>query len=126
MSETSLQYQVLKQGGQLTAVSVPHPIPGNDEICICTKAVALNPLDWKSRAYGDMVESWPAVLGVDVAGIVDSVGESVKDFKVGDEIFSACGMSVRAGAFQEIVTVPSFLVAQKPSSLTFEEAASLP
>ena len=73
-----------------------------------------------------MVESWPAVLGVDVAGIVDSVGESVKDFKVGDEIFSACGMSVRAGAFQEIVTVPSFLVAQKPSSLTFEEAASLP
>jgi NADPH:quinone reductase-like Zn-dependent oxidoreductase len=126
MSETSLQYQILKPGGSLTKASVPRPAPGLEEICIRTKAVALNPLDWKSRAFGVMVQSWPAVLGVDAAGIVDSVGESVKDFQPGDEVFSLCGMGNRAGAFQEIVTVPSHLVAKKPASLTFEEAASLP
>jgi NADPH:quinone reductase-like Zn-dependent oxidoreductase len=85
MSKTSLQYQVLKQGGPLTKVSVPYPTPGPSEICIRPKAIALNPLDWKRRDYGVMVESWPVVLGIDAAGIVDSVGESVKDVKAGDE-----------------------------------------
>jgi NADPH:quinone reductase-like Zn-dependent oxidoreductase len=126
MSKTSLQYQVLKQGGLLTKVSVPQPAPGPNEICIRPRAIALNPLDWKIRAFGIMVESWPVVLGVDAAGIIDSVGESVKNFTIGDEVFSLCGLDNRAGAFQEIITVPSYFVAKKPTSLSFEEAASLP
>ena len=126
MSRISLQYQIPKQGGSFTEVSVPYPSPGPDEVCIRNKAVALNPLDWKSRKFGVMVQSWPTVLGVDAAGIVDAVGESLKDFKPGDEVFSLCGMGSRAGAFQEIITVPSHLVAKKPVSLSFEDAASLP
>jgi NADPH:quinone reductase-like Zn-dependent oxidoreductase len=126
MSKTSLQYQVLKQGGLLTKVSIPHPTPGPNEMCIRTRAVALNPLDWKSRTFGVMVESFPAVLGADAAGVIDSVGESVKDFKAGDEVFSLCGLDNRKDAFQEIITVPSHFVAKKPASLTFEEAATLP
>lgn len=126
MSGTSVQYQLSKPGGSFTKAYVPHPVPGPEEICIRTKAVGLNPLDWKSRAFGIMVQSWPAVLGVDAAGIIDAVGESVKDFQPGDEVLSLCGMGNRAGAFQEIITVLSHLVAKKPSSLSFEEAASLP
>jgi NADPH:quinone reductase-like Zn-dependent oxidoreductase len=126
MSKTSLQYQLPKQGATFTKVSIPHPTPGPDEICIRTKAIALNGLDWKAHNFGVMVQSWPAVLGFDAAGIIDSVGESVKDFKSGDEVFGLCGMDTRAGAFQEIITVPSYCVAKKPASLTFEEAASLP
>jgi len=126
MSKTSLQYQLSKQGGPFTKVSVPHPTPGPDEICIRTRAVALNPVDWKNRAFGVTVQSWPTVLGNDAAGVIDSVGESIKDFKPGDEVFSPCGMGNRGGAFQEIITVPSHVVAQKPASLSFEEAASLP
>jgi len=72
------------------------------------------------------VESWPTVLGVDAAGIVESVGESVKHFKTGDEVFSLCGLDNRKGAFQETITVPSHYAANKPVSLSFEEAASLP
>ena len=71
------------------------------------------------------MQSWPAVIGHDAAGVINSVGDSVKDFKLGDEVFSLCGLDNRGGAFQEIVTVPSHLVAKKPASLTFEEAASL-
>jgi NADPH:quinone reductase-like Zn-dependent oxidoreductase len=126
MSKTSLQYQLPSQGGTFTKVSTPYPTPGPEEICIRTKAIALNGLDWKARNFGVEVKSWPAVLGIDAAGIVDSVGESVKDFKAGDEVFSICGLNTRAGAFQEVITVPSYLVAKKPASLTFEEAASLP
>lgn len=126
MSKTSLQYQVDKRGGSFTEASVPHPTPGPNEICIRTKAVALNPLDWKNRAFGVTVQSWPAVLGIDAAGVIDSVGESVEDFKTGDEIFGIGGMDNRGATFQEIITVPSHFVAKKPASLTFEEAASLP
>lgn len=126
MSKTSLQYQLPGQKEQFKTVPVPYPIPGSDEICIRAKAVALNPLDCKSRDFGVMVESWPTVLGVDGAGVIDSIGESVKDFKPGDEVFFLCGLNNRAGAFQEIITVPAHLTAKKPTSLTFEEAASLP
>ena len=126
MSKTSLQYQVSKQGGSFAEASVPYPAPGNNEICIRTKAVALNPLDWKNRAFAVTVQSWPAVLGIDAAGVVDSVGESVKGFKPGDEVFGLGGMDNRGATFQEIFTVPALQVAKKPTSLTFEEAASLP
>lgn len=126
MSKTSLQLQIPQKGESFVKVPVPHPTPGPEEICIRTKAVGLNGLDWKSRAFGIMVQSWPAVLGVDAAGIIDSVGEAVNDFKPGDEVFSLCGMGMRAGAFQEIITVPAHLAAKKPAALTFEEAASLP
>lgn len=126
MSKTSFQYQLSKPGEALSKVSVPLPVPGSEEICIRAKAVALNPVDWKNRAFGVTLQSWPTVLGVDAAGIIDSVGELVKDFKAGDEVFCICGMSNRAGAFQEIITVSSNLAAKKPASWTFEEAASLP
>ncbi len=126
MAKTSLQYQLDKQGGTFTETSVPHPTPGPHEISIRTKAVGLNPLDWKNRAFGVTVQAWPAVLGIDAAGVIDSVGESVKDFNTGDEIFGIGGMDNRGATFQEIITVPSHFAAKKPASLTFEEAASLP
>jgi NADPH:quinone reductase-like Zn-dependent oxidoreductase len=126
MPQTSLQYQLNEKGGQFSVVPVPLPSPGPDEICIRTKAAGLNGLDWKNRDFGIMVQFWPAVFGLDGAGIVESVGESVKDFKPGDEVFSVAGMSNRAGSFQEVFTVSSYLAAKKPASLAFEEAASLP
>ena len=49
------------------------------------------------------------MLGVDAAGVVDAVGEAVKDFTARDEVFSLCGLDNRKGAFQEIITVPRIL-----------------
>ena len=68
------------------------------------------------------MQSQPTGLGVDTAGVTDAVGESVKDFRPGDEVFTFCGMSNRTGSFQEIITMPSHLAAKKGTSLTFEAA----
>ncbi|KAJ0423021.1 GroES-like protein [Aspergillus carlsbadensis] len=126
MSDTVLQYQLSAPNDHFAQVAVPRPIPGPNEVCIRTKAVALNPLDAKKLASGVAVESWPVVLGNDAAGVVESVGNAVRDFRPGDEVFFICGRENRSSAFQEIVTISSRAMAKKPAHFSFEEAASLP
>ncbi|KAM0432841.1 hypothetical protein ACHAPT_004543 [Fusarium lateritium] len=126
MSSTMLQYQAVKQGGPFTLAKVPKPTPEPTDVCIRIKAVALNPLDHKMLTRGEMIKSWPAVLGLDAAGIVEQVGELVTDFKPGQEVFSLCGIGGKTAGFQEVVTVPQHFVSQKPVSLSFEQVASLP
>lgn len=115
-----------RKGGEFTVTDVLPPTPKAGEISIRNKALALNPVDWKKLEYGIMVDSWPAICGADISGVVEDVGEGVNTFKPGDEVFSLAGHDNRAGGFQEVSTVPEHFVAHKPPSLTFEEAASLP
>jgi NADPH:quinone reductase-like Zn-dependent oxidoreductase len=69
------------------------------------------------------------VPGTDVAGHVESVGDSVTRFQTGDEVF---GETVRGyqwhngGAFAEFVSVPQDVLARKPGNITFEQAAAVP
>ncbi|KAJ4209959.1 hypothetical protein NW767_000239 [Fusarium falciforme] len=126
MSDTMLQYQSVKQGGPFALATVPKPKPEPTDVCIRIKAVALNPLDYKMLTRGEMVRSWPAVFGLDGAGIVEEVGDEVADFKPGQEVFALCGIGGKTAGFQEIVTVPQHFVSQKPASLTFEQVVSLP
>lgn len=63
------------------------------------------------------------MLGIDAADMIEVVGESVKDFKDGDEVFGLCGIENRTGAFHEIITISSYQAANKSAFLTFEEAA---
>lgn len=115
-----------RKGGEFTVIDVLAPTPEAGEVSIRNKALALNPLDWKKLEYGIMVDSWPGIFGVDMAGVVDSVGEGVDAFRPGDEVFSLAGHANRAGGFQEVSAVPEHFVAHKPPSWTFEEAASIP
>jgi len=65
------------------------------------------------------------IPGKDVAGQVEAVGASVKQFKPGDEVFgdlSACGW----GAYAEYVSVPESAIAPKPANISFESAAAVP
>lgn len=120
------QYQTTKQGGPFALVTAPKPKPGPNEVSIRPKAVALNAIDWKNLKFGAIVRSWPAVLGIEGAGIVDSVGEDVTAFKTGDEVMSFGHGIVGNGTFREIYTVPENFVVKKPGILNFEEATSLP
>jgi NADPH:quinone reductase len=105
----------------------PKPQPGATELLVRIHAVALNPVDYKIREAG----AWarvkpPAILGYDAAGVVEAVGASVKAFKPGDAVFYSPDIWGVPGACAEYHVVDESIVAHKPKSLTFDEAAALP
>jgi NADPH:quinone reductase-like Zn-dependent oxidoreductase len=109
---------------------VEKPSPGDDELLIKVHAASVNPLDWHRvrgtpylmRKDAGLRKPKATRLGVDFAGIVEAVGKNVTQFKPGDEVFGA-----RTGAFAQYVCVrESRAVVRKPSSVTFEQAASVP
>ena len=61
---------------------------GPGELLVKVEATALNPFDWKVQAYGafDMVDTYPTVLGWDMAGNVVRIGEGVHAFAIGDRV----------------------------------------
>ncbi|MEM1282065.1 MAG: NADP-dependent oxidoreductase, partial [Chlamydiota bacterium] len=70
---------------------------------------------------------FPAILGWDVAGVVEEVGDGVKDLSVGDFVYAFCRRSiVKEGTFAEYVAFDAKNVAHKPSNLTMAQSASLP
>lgn len=66
---------------------IDFPTPTADEIVVKVHALAINPVDWKMQDMGLFVQSWPTVLGCDVAGEVHEVGSGVTRFKKGDRVF---------------------------------------
>jgi len=125
-NQTIKQYVAVKQGGPFQLVEAEYPTPEPNEVCIRNRAVAINPLDWKSLHHGMMVQSWPEVLGFDTAGVVEAVGDKVTNFKTGDAVMALAGFGGKAGAFQDVTVVPEHQVARKPAAWVFAEAASVP
>ncbi len=104
----------------------PIPDPAADEILVRVRAIALNPVDTKVRkSLGTENLTTPRILGFDAAGVVEAVGADVKSFSIGDEVFYS-GDVTRAGSNAEFQTVQAALVAKKPQSFSFTEAAALP
>jgi NADPH:quinone reductase-like Zn-dependent oxidoreductase len=66
-----------------------------------------------------------SILGADIAGTVEAVGNAVTDFKPGDEVYGDLGLN-GFGGFAEYVCAPQNLIALKPVNLTFAETAALP
>jgi NADPH:quinone reductase-like Zn-dependent oxidoreductase len=110
---------------------LPKPIAADDEVVVRVRAASVNPLDWhymRGKPYmmrmmgsGIGAPQDPS-LGVDFAGVVDSVGKGVTKFKPGDEVFGA-----RDGAFSEFVKVrESRNIVLKPANISYEEAAAVP
>ncbi|EPQ59786.1 GroES-like protein [Gloeophyllum trabeum ATCC 11539] len=95
------------------------PRPGPGEILVKVEAAGLNPVDWKIQKYDILVDSYPVVLGGDIAGTVVEVGEGVTEFNEGDT------MCVRGG-FQHYAIVVAEIAAKVPSRISLEEAASVP
>ncbi len=62
------------------------PTPPKDEVLIKVIATALNPVDWKIQVYGAFVQDYPAIVGTDIAGEIEAVGEDVQGWKKGDKV----------------------------------------
>ena len=107
---------------------MPEPELRDDDVLIEVHAAGLNLLDSKIKS-GEfkliLPYRMPLVLGHDVAGVVTRVGSRVRQFKVGDEVYSR-PRDHRIGTFAERIAVNENDVAPKPKNITMEEAASIP
>ncbi|EJD45397.1 GroES-like protein [Auricularia subglabra TFB-10046 SS5] len=109
------------KGGVFEVANVPAPaLEGPYDIVVQVKAVALNPVDTKIRASA----SPGKILGYDASGIVESAGEE-SPYKPGDAVLYA-GAVARQGSNAQLQLVDSRLVARKPESLAWHEAAAIP
>lgn len=112
----------------LVVDEIEPPTCGADDVLVEVRAAAVNPVDYKIRkgAQRAVVRlKLPWVLGLDVSGVVVEVGANVRDFKVGDEVYSS-PTHKRSGTYAEYVAIEASMVAHKPKSLTHQEAASIP
>jgi NADPH:quinone reductase-like Zn-dependent oxidoreductase len=109
------------------------PEPGGDGVLLRVHATSVNPADghilrgdpYVSRLQLGLREPKDRVLGCDVAGRVEMIGESVRMLRPGDEVFGSPFMR-GFGAFAEHVRISEDLLAPKPTTLSFEQAAAVP
>ncbi|VAI55646.1 2-methylene-furan-3-one reductase-like [Triticum dicoccoides] len=113
------------------AVSVP--AVGEDQVLVRVAAAALNPVDSKRRMgkFKATDSPLPTVPGYDMAGVVVKVGSQVKNLKEGDEVYGHISEKVlegpkQFGSLAEYTAVEEKLVALKPKSIDFAQAAGLP
>ncbi|MEM9776564.1 MAG: zinc-binding alcohol dehydrogenase family protein, partial [Chloroflexota bacterium] len=111
--------------GSLQDIVLEQPEPAGRDILVKVQAVSVNPVDTKVRSGRPPRDGGWGVLGYDAAGIVESVGDEVQNFKPGDEVFYA-GSIDRQGTNSEFHLVDERIVGFKPTSLNFAEAAALP
>ncbi|MEA1648029.1 zinc-binding alcohol dehydrogenase family protein [Nitrospirillum sp. BR 11164] len=111
----------------LVDLVLPAPTPGPRDLLVRVKAVSVNPVDTKVRmgGMGRPPAGQARVLGWDAAGIVEAVGAETTMFKVGDEVYYAGDLS-RAGTNAELHAVDERVVALKPRTLSWAQAAALP
>jgi NADPH2:quinone reductase len=82
-------YVVEHAGGPFAETDLPRPESGATQVLVRVQASGVNPLDTKIRAgkAGHASEPLPAVLGLDMAGIIEEVGSGVSAFHSGDEVY---------------------------------------
>lgn len=117
-------------GGPVALMDLPIPEIRADEILIRVRAAGVNPFDWKvadGALRSEMEHRFPLILGFDAAGVVERVGADVTGFAEGDEVYGYLSKPViGGGTYAEYVSAPATIVAKKPTSIGFAEAAALP
>jgi NADPH2:quinone reductase len=122
-------YVVNEPLGHFVPVELPCPVPAANQVLVRVLASGVNPLDTKIRAgkAAHARQPLPAVLGLDMAGIVEEVGSGVSGFQPGDEVYGMVGgVGGLQGTLAQFVSVNADLLAHKPKSLSMRQAAALP
>lgn len=104
---------------------LPEPVLKEHDVLVRIKAISVNPVDYKIRQNRSSASEHPVVLGWDAAGVIEKVGTQASGFKVGDEVYYA-GDLLRDGSNAELQAVDSRIIALKPASLSYVQAAAIP
>lgn len=125
-----MKAMTLKQFGgvdNFVLQDIPMPEPKAQEVQIKVMAIGMNPIDLKTRQGSGMASSFeghhPIILGWDVSGVVEKVGEEVKEFHTGDEVFGTINFPGIGAAYAEYTTAPANQIALKPANISHTEAA---
>ncbi|MBE1162376.1 zinc-dependent alcohol dehydrogenase family protein [Dyella acidiphila] len=126
----SMKAAVLENyGAPFRLADIARPVPQPGQVLVRILASGVNPLDLKIRrgAAEHARHPLPAILGMDLAGVVEAVGAQVSDFRVGDEVYGMTGgVGGVQGSLAEYAAVDAGLLALKPAHFSMREAASLP
>ena len=131
MSDSSTMHAVVLNAYE-TAPSlqtVRRPSPDAGQVLVRIKASGVNPIDTKIIAGkgAHAQPKLPAILGIDLAGVVEDIGAGVTCFKVGDEVYGMTGgIGGVPGSLAEFAAVDAELLAIKPRNISMREAAALP
>ena len=105
-------------------VDVERPEPKVGEVLVKVHAAGVNPVDWKIR--GGMGQrlglTLPIMLGGEIAGTIEKVGDEVKDLREGDAVYGI----IKSGGFAEYAIAKTGDIASKPASLDFVNTAAVP
>jgi len=116
-------------GTEFRVAQIARPAAAEGQVLVRVKASGVNPLDTKIRAgaAAHARHPLPAILGIDLAGVVEEVGAGVTGFRRGDEVYGMTGgVGGVQGSLAEFAAVDARLLAIKPSHLSMREAAALP
>ena len=117
----------------LDLTDLDEPVPADDEVLVRVRATSINPYDWhnmRGQPYvarlvpGGLGLRGPKlrILGCDMAGQIEAVGQNVTGFSPGDQVYAL----LPQGGFAEYVRVQESLLAPKPKNLSHEQAAAVP
>ncbi|TJV07467.1 MAG: NADP-dependent oxidoreductase [Mesorhizobium sp.] len=111
----------------LVIANQPDPSPEAGEVLVRVKAAGINPVDGAVRAgYYPLLGEPPFILGWDISGTVEALGDGVTAFKVGDEVFGMPRFPKQAAAYAELAAVPADEIALKPKRADHIQAGALP
>jgi NADPH:quinone reductase-like Zn-dependent oxidoreductase len=106
--------------------SVPRPVPGSGEVLVKVAAAGVGPWDaWIRAGKSALPQPLPLILGSDLAGEIVAVGAGVSGMKTGDAVYGVTNPRF-IGAYAEYAVARATMIALKPASLSYVEAASVP
>lgn len=108
----------------LVDIELDTPVAEGHDLLVRVQAISVNPVDTKIRKNVSAESGWK-VLGWDAVGVVESIGDKVTQFKVGDVVWYAGALN-RQGSNSELQLVDERIVGHKPKNLEVTEAAALP
>jgi NADPH:quinone reductase-like Zn-dependent oxidoreductase len=105
---------------------IPRPQPAPDELLVRIEAAGVGPWDaWIRAGHSVLPQPLPLTLGSDIAGVIEAVGHAVSGFQSGMEVYGVTNPQF-TGAYAQYAVAKAAMVAKKPQTLSFVEAASLP
>ncbi|MBX9839839.1 NAD(P)-dependent alcohol dehydrogenase [Silvanigrella sp.] len=123
----TLNYDQYGDSSVLKIREIPIPIPKKNEVLIKINSVAINPLDWKIRnGMLKMItgNKFPKNIGCEFSGIVEKMGEEMKENLIGKKVFGFVDNPMKNGVLSEYICTTLNCIQEVPSSLSLEEASA--